>query len=115
MGHTDTPVHAKKGMSHEPVPVLCLMETLSVKKSGYHQAVKPDNSMGSSSSPSPPPPPPPHSFSSFSSSYSSSVVLRFELKVSHALPFEPHCQPFFVLGIFETGSLELFARAGFEL
>jgi hypothetical protein len=29
-------------------------------------------------------------------------------------PLEPHHQPFFVLGIFEIESHDLFARAGFE-
>jgi hypothetical protein len=31
------------------------------------------------------------------------------------LYLEPLKQPFFVIGIFEIGSLELFALAGFEL
>jgi hypothetical protein len=31
------------------------------------------------------------------------------------LPFESFCQPCFVVDVFERGSYELFARAGFEL
>jgi hypothetical protein len=48
-------------------------------------------------------------------------VLAFELRPSCIarqalyLPLKPLHQPFFVLGIFEIGSFELFAWAGFEL
>jgi hypothetical protein len=41
------------------------------------------------------------------------VVLGFELRAG-ALPLEPFHEPFLVSGIFEIGSLELFAQAGFE-
>jgi hypothetical protein len=46
------------------------------------------------------------------------VFLGFELRVSNllagTLPLEPLRQPFFVLVIFETRSLELFVVADFE-
>jgi hypothetical protein len=46
------------------------------------------------------------------------VVLGFELRASHLLGscsiLEPFHQPFFLLGVFEIGPLELFAPDSFE-
>jgi hypothetical protein len=46
------------------------------------------------------------------------TVLGFEFRVSHLLGrcllLEAHPQPFFVLGIFEIGSCELFAWVGLK-
>jgi hypothetical protein len=36
------------------------------------------------------------------------------LSQAGALPLELLCQPFFMLGIFEIGSCELFAQTGFK-
>jgi hypothetical protein len=45
------------------------------------------------------------------------VILGFQLRASqllNVLPLEPPCKPFFVLIVFELGSLELFAWAGLK-
>jgi hypothetical protein len=42
------------------------------------------------------------------------VMLEFELRASCTLPPEPLCQPFFVLGVSEIVSCELFPGAGLE-